>query len=278
MKHLRLYCTTLLALTLLSPSLWALQAADLQIPPGEAQARERLNSSPRHGEWVTVKDGEDPVKAWLVYPERREIAPVVVVIHEIFGLTDWIRSVADQLAAAGFIAIAPDLLSGKGPNGGGTESVDRDGAVGLVRGLKPGEVFRRLNATAHHAMQLPAAQPVFGSIGFCWGGAISFSYAVEQPKLKAAVVYYGTSPPTESLSRIQAPVLGLYGGDDARVNASVPAADAEMKRLGKRYEHQEFEGAGHGFLRAQEGRNGANARAAEQAWKRTIEFFKRELK
>jgi carboxymethylenebutenolidase len=278
MKHLAVYSTAFLALFLGSPSLWAFQGGGAQIPPGEAQAHDRLNSSPRHGEWATVKDGEDSVKAWLVYPERRDKAPVVVVIHEIFGLTDWIRSVADQLAAEGFIAIAPDLLSGKGPNGGGTESVDRDGAVGLVRGLKQEEVLRRLNATAHHALQLPAAQPVFGSVGFCWGGGISFTYAVEQPKLKAAVVYYGTSPATETLSRIQAPVLGLYGGDDARVNATIPAADAEMRKLGKRYEHQEFEGAGHGFLRAQDGRDGANSRAAEQAWKRTVDFFKRELK
>jgi len=278
MKHLRPYSMAFLALVLGSPSLWALQGANPQIPPGEAQARERLNSSPRHGEWVTIKDGQDTVKAWLVYPERRDKAPVVIVIHEVFGLTDWIRSVADQLAAEGFVAIAPDILSGKGPNGGGTESVDRDGAVGLVRGLSQQEVFRRLNATAHHAMQLPAAQPIFGSVGFCWGGGMSFAYAVERPQLQAAVVYYGTSPATENLRRIHAPVLGLYGGDDARVNATIPAADAEMKKLGKRYEHQEFEGAGHGFLRAQDGRDGANARAAEQAWKRTVEFFKKELK
>lgn len=278
MKYLRLGSTAFLALVLGFPSLWAFQGSTPPLPPGEAQARERLNSSPRHGEWARVKDGQDTIRAWLVYPERSDKAPVVVVIHEIFGLTDWIRSVADQLAAEGFIAIAPDLLSGKGPNGGGTESVDRDGAVALVRGLDQQEVFRRLNATAQYATQLPAAQPDFGTVGFCWGGAISFAYAAEQPKLKAAVVYYGTSPATENLSRIQAPVLGLYGGDDARVNATIPSADAEMKKLGKRYEHQQFEGAGHGFLRAQDGRNGANARAAEQAWKRTVEFFKKELK
>ncbi len=158
-----------------------------QIPPAEAQARDRLNSSPRHGEWVTVKDGNDTMKAWLVFPEAKDKAPVVVVIHEIFGLTDWVRSVADQLAADGFIAIAPDLLSGKGPNGGGTESVDRDGAVALVRGLNQADVFRRLNAAVAHATSLPAATKEFGSVGFCWGGGMSFAYAAEQPKLKAAV-------------------------------------------------------------------------------------------
>ncbi len=251
---------------------------DSQIPPGEAQARERLNASPRHGEWVTIKDGNDSMKAWLVFPETKDKAPVVVVIHEIFGLTDWIRSVADQLAADGFVAIAPDLLSGKGPNGGGTESVDRDGAVGLVRGLAQPEVFRRLNATADHATSLPAARKEFGVVGFCWGGGISFAYAAEQPKLKAAVVYYGTSPAAEALARLHAPVLGLYGADDARVNATVGPADAEMKRLEKRYTHETYEGAGHGFLRAQDGREGANLKAARQAWGKTIDFFKSELK
>ncbi|HXK60426.1 MAG TPA: dienelactone hydrolase family protein, partial [Acidobacteriota bacterium] len=182
MKCLQLLLSVLVGCTIGSPLLGAFQGTP-GIPPGEEQARERLNSSPRHGEWVTVKDGEDEIKSWLVYPERSDKAPVVVVIHEIFGLTDWIRSVADQLAADGFIAIAPDLLSGKGPNGGGTESVDRDGAVGLIRGLEHEEVFRRLNAVAKHATSLPAALPSYGVVGFCWGGAISFAYATEQPAL-----------------------------------------------------------------------------------------------
>jgi len=267
-------------LVLLTPFASSQQAGkgQSQIPPGEAQARERLNSSARHGEWVTVKDGDDTIRAWLVFPETKEKAPVVVVIHEIFGLTDWIRSVADQLAADGFIAIAPDLLSGKGPNGGGTESVDRDGAVALVRGLKQEEVFRRLNAAVSHATSLSAGTKEFGVVGFCWGGGMSFAYGAEQPELKAAVVYYGTSPAAEVLGRIQAPVLGLYGGDDARVNTTVGPADTEMKKLGKRYTHETYEGAGHGFLRAQDGRDGANLKAAQQAWRRTVDFFKSELK
>jgi carboxymethylenebutenolidase len=272
------YLAALLAATLLTASGWSLQSAGTaDIPPGEAQAREHLNSSPRHGEWAMVQDGDDHIRAWIVYPERQQNAPVVLVIHEIYGLTDWIRSVADQLAAAGFIAVAPDLLSGKGPGGGGTESVDRDGAVGLVRGLQHGEVFRRLDASARHATSLPAARAEYGTIGFCWGGAISFAYATEQPRLGAAVVYYGTSPATESLEKIQAPVLGLYGSDDARVNATIPAADTEMKRLGKRYDHETYEGAGHGFLRAQDGRDGANLKAAQSAWKRTVAFLKTHL-
>jgi carboxymethylenebutenolidase len=224
-----------------------------------------------------VKDGTDSIRTWVVYPERSGKAPVVVVIHEIYGLTDWVRAVADQLAAEGFVAIAPDLLSGKGPGGGGTESVDRDGAVALVRGLQQEEVFRRLDAAARYGTSLPAAREAIASVGFCWGGGTSFAYAAHQPKLSAAVVYYGPSPPRETLGRIKAPILGLYGSDDARVNATIPPAEAEMKGLGKRYEVEMYEGAGHGFLRAQDQREGANRRAAEKAWPRTVAFLKAGL-
>ncbi len=247
------------------------------LPASEETARARLNASPRHGEWVKVESGGDTINAWVVYPERSDPAPVVLVIHEIYGLTDWIRSVADQLAAEGYIAIAPDILTGKGPGGGGTESVDRDGAVALVRALDRTEVVSRLNATAQYANSLPAAQDTLAVIGFCWGGSTSFAYAAAQPNLSAAVVYYGTSPSAEALARIQAPVLALYGGDDARVNKSIPDAQTEMKRLGKSYQPEIYDGAGHGFLRAQEGRDGANMRASERAWPETIEFLKREL-
>lgn len=258
--------------------LFAVPAAGQDLPADNEAAMARLDASPRHGEWVKYGAGNgDSVTAWVVYPERSEPAPVVVVIHEIYGLTDWIRGVADQLAAAGFIAIAPDMLSGKGPAGGGTESVDRQGAVRLVRALDRGEVVRRLNGAAHYGMGLPAARPAFGVVGFCWGGSTSFAYATAQPDLGAAVVYYGGSPAAEALARIEAPVLGLYGGDDERVNATIAPAEQEMERLGKRYEYEIYDGAGHGFLRQQSGREGANMRATEQAWPRTIAFFKAEL-
>jgi len=247
------------------------------LPASDDTARARLNASPRHGEWVKVESGGDTINAWVVYPERSDPAPVVLVIHEIYGLTDWIRSVADQLAAEGYIAIAPDILTGKGPGGGGTESVDRDGAVALVRALDRGEVVVRLNAVAKFATSLPAAQDKWASLGFCWGGSTSFAYAAAQPNLSAAVVYYGSSPSAEALARIQGPVLALYGGDDARVNKTIPAAQTEMKRLGKSYQPKIYEGAGHGFLRAQEARDGANMRASEQAWPETIGFLRKEL-
>ncbi len=248
------------------------------LPPIEADALARLGNSPRHGEWVSVDaGGGDKVDLWVVYPERSDKAPVVIVIHEIFGLSDWVRAVADQFAAEGFIAVAPDFLSGKAPGGKGSSAVTADGARGLIATLQPAEITRRLDAAAKYGTSLPAATKEFGVVGYCWGGGISFSYATQQPDLDAAVVYYGTSPTTDTLGRVQAPVLGLYGGSDARVNATVPAAEAELKRLGKRFETETYAGAGHAFLRQQSGQSGANLAATEKAWPRTIQFLKQAL-
>ncbi|MEJ2372068.1 MAG: dienelactone hydrolase family protein, partial [Gemmatimonadales bacterium] len=215
--------------------------------------------------------------AWVVYPERSDAAPVMVVIHEIFGLSDWVRGVADQLAAEGFIAIAPDLLSGKGYDGGGTDSFSPEDVRKAIRDLDPDEVNRRLRAAAGYATALPSATARVGSVGFCWGGSTSFRFATAWDGLDAAIVYYGSSPPTESLAAIKAPVLGLYGGDDARVNATIPPARKEMDRLGKVYETEIYAGAGHGFLRQQSGRDGSNLKASEQAWARTLAFLRAEL-
>jgi len=245
------------------------------LPPTEDGAVARLDASPRHGEWVTFDaGGGDSVRAWLVYPERSDKAPVAVVIHEIFGLTDWIRAVADQLAAEGFIAIAPDLLSGKGPNGGGSASVDRQGAIALVQRLEPAEVQRRLRAAAAYAMALPAARPVAASVGFCWGGGVSFAFATSWPGLKGAAVFYGTPPDADAMARIAAPVAAFYGGDDARVTSTVEPTRAAMQRLGKRYEPHVYDGAGHGFMRDQMGRNGANLKAAQDAWPKAVTFLR----
>ena len=252
------------------------------IPPGETQAKAVLDKSPRHGEWVdiTVTEGKPPIKSWIVYPERKDKAPVVIVIHEIFGESDWIRSVTDQLAADGFIAIAPDMLSGKGPNGGGTDSLaDRKAVTGMVSSLKADEVMANLNAVRAYGIKLPAADGKSATIGFCWGGGMSFAYAAAQPELNAAVVYYGTSPrDAAAYMKITCPVLGCYGKDDARVTATIPPADEAMKKLGKSYVHHEYEGAGHGFLRAQADRNGANLKAAREAWGQTIAFLKEKTK
>ena len=268
---------SLMILVLMLMAVSSVNALQLTLPASDEESRNRLNSSPRHGEWLKIESGGETINAWIVFPERSDPAPVVMVIHEIYGLTDWIRAVADQLAADDYIAIAPDLLSGKGPHGGGTESVDRDGAVALVRSLEWSEVVSRLNDTARHATALPAAQDKLAVLGFCWGGSSSFAYAGEREDLAAAVVYYGSTPTPEVMAQIQTPVLGLCGGDDARVNRTIPAAETEMQRLDKSYRKEIYAGAGHGFLRAQGAREGANLEASQQAWSRTLSFLKQEL-
>jgi carboxymethylenebutenolidase len=248
------------------------------LPPDADQAAGALKGSPRHQEWVDVAlpDGQK-IATFVVYPERKDKAPVVIVIHEIFGLSEWVRGVADQLAEDGFIALAPDFLSGKGPGGGGTDSLGQD--VGkVIRTLTPEDIAARLDAVRAYALKIPAASGKLGTVGYCWGGTQSFMYATAQPRLDAAVVYYGTSPEAAAIAKINAPVLGLYAGDDARVDATIPPAEAEMKRLGKPFTAHIDEGAGHGFLRQQTGRDGANQRATDQAWPETIKFFREHLK
>lgn len=245
-------------------------------PASVTESRDRLATSPRHGEWVTIPAGKDTVRAWIVFPERSSKAPVVVVVHEIYGLTPWVRSVADQMAAAGFIAIAPDLLTTKNlPNP--LDSVPGELATAAIRTLDPADVHRQISASADYAMSLPAALQRYGIVGFCWGGSVSFEHAVRSSRVRAAVVYYGTSPATPSLSSVNAPVLGLYGGNDARVNSTIPSADSAMKAMNKTYVHHIYEGAGHGFLRQQAGQDGANLRATEQAWPATLAFFRQHL-
>jgi len=259
----------------------ALAPRDENLPPSEQQAKAALDKSPRHGEYVDIKlpSGGHPVRTWIVYPERKDKAGVVILIHEIFGLSDWLRGTADQLARDGFIAVAPDLISGLGPNGGGTESAaSRDDVVALVRAITPDDATAKLNAVRDYAIHLPAANGKSATVGFCWGGGRSFAYATTQPNLNAAVVYYGTPPEIPDLVKIKAPVLGFYGGDDARVTTTVAPAETEMKKLGKSYEPHVFDGAGHGFLRAQEDRQGANLKATQSAWPRMVTFLREQLK
>ena len=249
------------------------------IPPGEAGAKERLEKSPRHSEYVDIDLTGAKVKklsAYVVYPERKDKAPVVIVIHEIFGRSDWIKSVCDQLAADGFIAIAPDFLSGRGPKDGGTEAFDgRDAVTKAIREVTPDEAALMTSAARDYALKLPAANGKYATVGFCWGGSRSFEYAVADKNLSAAVVYYGTSPANAaSYGEIAAPVLGLYGADDNRVNATIPTATEAMKKLNKPYTPMTFDGAGHGFLRAQDQRDGANLKAAQKAWPETVKFLK----
>jgi carboxymethylenebutenolidase len=256
-----------------------------RIPPGTPEHVERaLKESSRHGEWVDVKLPDGTVMlTWVVYPERPDKSGVVLVIHDIRGLSDWARALGDQLAQDGFIAIVPDFLSGKGPDGGGTASLGS--AVGqAIRGLTAADVNIRLDAAMAYGRTLPASNGKTGVIGFCWGGTRSFGYAIAQPKLDAAVVYYGdvpgvtaTSVPEAEMAKIVAPVLGLYAGDDQRINASVPVTAEAMTRLGKSYTAHTFDGAGHGFMGRAADQTGANLRAAEQSWPLALTFLRARL-
>lgn len=256
----------------------AASAVQASLPAGAEDAVARLEASPRHGEWAVVRSGQDSIRTWVVYPERAERAPVVVVIHEIFGLSNWIRAVADQLAADGFIAIAPDLLTMQNIPQTEAGEPSGDAARTAIRSLDVATTNRYLSAVADWGMKLPAALPTYGVVGYCWGGSASFAHAIAAPGLDAAVVYYGGSPDVSTYGSIRAPVLGLYGGDDARVNATIPPADSAMKALGKTFETHVFEGAGHGFFRAQGGQDGANRAATEKAWPLTVAFFRQHLR
>jgi carboxymethylenebutenolidase len=239
-------------------------------------AKARLDASPRHHEYVALKHDNRSLQAFVVYPEVKEKAPVVVLIHEIFGLTDWAKEMADELAGQGFIVIAPDLLSGFGPSNGGTaEFADQDARVKAVSGLDPGGVLADLDAAADYGKKLPAANGKIAVAGFCWGGAKSFAFATHRKDLSAALVFYGTGP--SDVSGVTAPVYGFYGGKDARVDATIPGTTAAMKAAGKKYEPVTYEGAGHGFMRAGEDpgdSNPANKKAREEGFERMVKLLK----
>ncbi|HEV3262467.1 MAG TPA: dienelactone hydrolase family protein [Gemmataceae bacterium] len=255
-------------------------AALLAAVPANAQerAKARLDKSPRHQEWVKVKQGGRTVECFVVYPEVKDKAPAVVVIHEIFGLSDWARSVADELAEAGYVAIAPDLLSGTGPRGGGTSAYSgRDAVVKAVSSLPPKQVTADLNAVARHVSKLPACNGKVAVAGFCWGGGQAFRFATNNKDIKAAFVFYGTGPTKEEdIARIDCPVYGFYAGNDARVGATVPKSTELMKEAGKTYKPVTYDGAGHGFMRAGEApdANKANKQARDKAWKRWNRLLK----
>jgi carboxymethylenebutenolidase len=247
------------------------------LPAGASDVDARLAASTRHAEWAMVRVGDgDSVRAWVVYPEQRTKAPVIIVVHEIFGLSTWVRGVADQLAADGFVAVAPDFLTGH-TGAFHPDSFPVDSARALTRRLDPEEIQSRIDAVARWAMALPAALPRYGIVGFCWGGSVVFNHAVHAPTLGAAIAYYGAAPAPERLISVRAPVLGLYGENDERVNATIASTDSTMRATGKTYEAQIFPGAGHGFLRAQDAQSGANLEAAHRAWPATLAWFRRYL-
>jgi carboxymethylenebutenolidase len=239
-------------------------------------AKQTLEKSPRHQEWVQIKHDNRVVQAFVVYPESKQKAPVVIVIHEIFGLSDWARSVADKLAAAGYIAIAPDFLSGMGPNGGKSSDFPSvDAAREANSKLDPDQVLADLNATADYAKKIPAANGKLAVSGFCWGGGQAFRFATARKDLNAAYSFYG--PPPKDVSTVTAPVYGFYAGNDARIDAMIPDAVEAMQKAGKTYDPVTYEGAGHGFMRAGEdpgNTNAANKTAHDQSWERWLKLLK----
>ncbi len=277
------------------------------IPASAATAAARLAASPRHGEWVKIAwtpGSADSLMAWVVYPVRRDKAAVVVVIHEIFGLSSWVRAVADQVAADGFIAIAPDFVS-RARGGPSTEELAGNAASGLIRGVDAAEKNRAIVAAANYAMTLPSAEPRYAVIGYCWGGTAVFGHAVHGgvKGFSGGVAFYGspyTNPGTpatattpaipatvafDSLAKINVPVMLLNGSRDARIGAMMPAIDSAMKAMRKDYVGMNYEGAIHGFLRAQDdpatGNNAdagpANLAAAKDAWPKTLAFLRKHL-
>jgi len=232
-------------------------------------AKQQLAKSPRHREWVKIKNGNREVNSFIVYPEVNKKATAVIVIHEIFGMSDWVQQLTDELAEAGYIAIAPDLLSGMGPNGGGTAEIAATGnnAVGqAIRALPPDQIAGDLNAVADYVSKLPAANGKVAVGGFCWGGSTTFFFATRRPSLKAAFVFYGSAPSSNAqgqpytvdkaaLEKIGAPVYGFYAENDMRIDATVPPTTDAMKELKKPYDPVTYAGAGHGFMRAGEPNN-----------------------
>jgi carboxymethylenebutenolidase len=267
----QLPCTLAFA-TLFLPPL-ALQPATVQ---AQDWAKTRLEASSRHREYVPLMVDNRTVQALVVYPETKSKAAVVVLIHEIFGLSDWAKEMADELAAEGFIVIAPDMLSGHGPNNGGSDSLaTQDDRIKAVSALDPAEVLADLDAAADYGKKLPASNGQIAVAGFCWGGSKSFAFATHRKDLSGSFVFYGTGP--SDVSSITAPVYGFYGGEDARVDATIPATKDAMKAAGKSYDPVVYEGAGHGFMRAGEdpgNTNPANKTAREHGFARLVKLLK----
>jgi carboxymethylenebutenolidase len=250
-------------------AIFAAAAALLVGAPGAALSQAKPTT---HGEWVHIRKGADSIRAYVAYSERSSPSPAIIVIHEIYGLTDWEPTVADRLAKQGYIAVVPDLLSSKH----GRTPKDENEARKLIGELEPDRITGDLNATYAYLNSLPAVDKGnIGTIGFCWGGGQSFRYATNNPNLRAAVVAYGPAPDTADMKRIKAPVLGIYGEDDARINAALPEVTAGMQNAGNTFTSEVYPGTGHGFLKP--GRQGYDTPEREKAWKRILEFYRARL-
>jgi len=258
----------LVALLIGSAAMWTYKGEPDKAVPSKAGS----DSVTTHGEWVKIKRGNETIRAYVAYPERKTKAPAIIIIHEIYGLTDWEPGVADRLAKEGFVAILPDFLSSKH----GVTPSDPDSVRKLIGELEPGRVTADLNAVYAYVNGLPSvSRDQIGVIGFCWGGGQSFRYATNNPKLRAVVVAYGPAPDTADLKKIKAPVLGIYGENDERINANLPDVTAAMQSAGKTFTSEVYPGTGHGFLKP--GRQGSDGPQVEKAWARILEFYRARL-
>ena len=265
-----------------SPLIFLTVAALLAVAPARAQdwAKARLDGkSPRHQEWVKIKQGSREVQSFITYPEVKDKATAVVVIHEIFGLSDWARSVTDELAEADYIAISPDLLSGVGPNGGGTSGLPASDIGKAIQSLPADQITADLTAVVNYVKGLPSCNGKVVVCGFCWGGGQSFRFATDNKDIKAVYSFYGPQPDKpDDIARISAPIYGFYAGNDARVDATIPKTTELMKAAGKTYEPVLYEGAGHGFMRAGEDpgdKNPSNKKGRNDAWERWMALLKK---
>lgn len=273
------------------------------LPASNSTAAARLAASPRHAEWIKIAwepGSKDSLMAWIVYPTTtRAKTPVVVVVHEIFGLSTWVRGVADQVAADGFIAIAPDLLS-RVRGGPTADELRSDSATKIIRGVDIAERNRGITAVANYAMSQPSAAPKYAVIGYCWGGSTTWGAAINNGKgFSGGVAFYGNFPymngavpVVDSMAKITVPVMLLSGSKDARIGAAMPAIDSTMKSLGKWYSGTNYDGAVHGFLRAQDDpkpssqqcddacvakERADNLAATKDGWPKTVAFLKKNL-
>ncbi len=235
-------------------------------------ARQQLENSPRHHEWVKVRSGDREVNCFVAFPEVSDKVPVVIVIHENKGLTDWVRSFTDQLAEAGYIVLAPDLLSDYSSQYKKTSDFpSADKATNAIYELDPDQVKNDLNAVQAYAEKMKAGNGKTVSAGFCWGGMQSFRFATYNDRLKAALVFYGSAPASSAeIEKITAPVYGFYGGNDSRINSGIPEAEKLMKEAGKTYDYEIYPGAGHAYMRSGDGPDASpeNKNARDLSWKR----------
>ncbi len=246
--------------------------------PAQSSPLERLEASPRHHEWVEVAGAGRPLHIFVAYPEKHDKTAAVILIHENRGLNDWLRATADKLAGEGYLVLAPDLLSGHAPGGGRTKDfASGDAAREAIGRLKTGDVVTDLHAVAEYAKTIPSFNGRLMVGGYCWGGATVWNFAVARPDLSGAFVFYGSASDAalERVAEIPCVVHGFYGGNDARVNATLEKTEAAMKSAKKIFEPVIYDGAGHAFMRLGEevDPTPANRAAYEQAWKRWRELL-----